>query len=66
MKPVKLTYKSDTSYDAGIKPFNEERFVGRHSTAVAFALRNPAAPGSILGSRDIFGKKLRLDDSCNA
>ena len=40
---------------------------GRHSTAVAFALHNPAAPGSILGSGDIFlEKKLRLDDSLTA
>ena len=39
---------------------------GGHSTAVAFGLRNPAAPGSILGSGDFFGKKLRLDDSRTA
>ena len=31
---------------------------GRHSTVVAFALRNPAAPGSNYGSGDFSERKI--------
>ena len=43
-----------------------DRMGGPHSTVDRLLASRPAAPGSILRSGDIFGKKLRFNDSRTA